>query len=219
MSLWRIRTRASSNIQNTSTTARKQPNRIANIPCNRRTTKEKSLARTSAKQRKIIEKKMKAIEIVLSSRSFIQRTLLIMVVVVLLTGCVGGVRGLSEIVGSYQDGYPGSGYGCDRPCNDGDVNYVIRASLETYAIPGTETLGTTVAAATNNNTTTTTGGGGGGGDDAGFLKTSLNATISMFTRTFTGVGVANESSSSSPFCFDGNDGTSGPMGPYFRGSA
>lgn len=105
------------------------------------------------------------------------------------------VRG--EIIGSFKDGYPGSGYGCDRKCDDGDVNYVIRASLETYAIPGTETLGTVNVSDDS---------------DVDFIKTSANATISMFTRTFT--GVANESTSS--FCFGGDDGTNGPLAPCLQ---
>jgi hypothetical protein len=44
---------------------------------------------------------------------------------------------LARVVGPFPDGIPGSGYGCDRVCNDADVNYVIRASLETYMVPNT----------------------------------------------------------------------------------
>lgn len=34
----------------------------------------------------------------------------------------------------FQNGVPGSGYGCNTKCDDGDVNYVIRASLQTYPL-------------------------------------------------------------------------------------
>ena len=92
----------------------------------------------------------------------------------------------SEVVHSFPNGVPGSGYGCNNPCNDGDVNYVVRASLETYDLPSTFA-----------------------GPIPGFDTTTPNATVSMLTRTF--VGDKNESLSE--FCYEGDDGTSGPLGP------
>lgn len=62
-------------------------------------------------------------------------------------------------IGPYPDGVPGSGYGCDNPCNDGDVNYIIEASLQTYTISGSNSI-----------------------PDYANGKQDL----SMFTRTFTG---------------------------------
>lgn len=43
---------------------------------------------------------------------------------------------LATIIPPFPNGVPGSGYGCDNTCDGGDVNYVIRASLEVYKIKG-----------------------------------------------------------------------------------
>eukprot|EP00584_Thalassiosira_punctigera_P012779 CAMPEP_0172548702 /NCGR_PEP_ID=MMETSP1067-20121228/17933_1 /TAXON_ID=265564 ORGANISM="Thalassiosira punctigera, Strain Tpunct2005C2" /NCGR_SAMPLE_ID=MMETSP1067 /ASSEMBLY_ACC=CAM_ASM_000444 /LENGTH=814 /DNA_ID=CAMNT_0013335957 /DNA_START=115 /DNA_END=2559 /DNA_ORIENTATION=+ len=96
----------------------------------------------------------------------------------------------SKIVRSFPDGVPGSGYGCDRTCggpdDDADVYYTIRASLETYQVPGSEGI-------------------------TGFPADRQPGPVSMFTRTFTGVP-----EESSPFCADGDDGTTGPLGPCMQ---
>jgi hypothetical protein len=42
------------------------------------------------------------------------------------------------IKGPYPEEVPGSGFGCENPCNNGGVNYVVRASIETYSIPGSQ---------------------------------------------------------------------------------
>lgn len=99
----------------------------------------------------------------------------------------------SKIIGSFPDGVPGSGYGCDRTCggpdNDDspDVYYTIRASLETYEVPGSE-------------------------DIDGFPADREPGPVSMFTRTWTGVS----EESSQPFCDGGYDGTTGALGPCMK---
>lgn len=56
---------------------------------------------------------------------------------VVLTGAFfSAVNSNAAVVGPFPNGVPGSGYGCDNPCDGGDVNYVIRASIETYTIAG-----------------------------------------------------------------------------------
>ena len=83
-------------------------------------------------------------------------------------------------VGPFPTGVPGSGYGCDNPCNDGDVNYVIEASLQTYTVPGSK-MAPSIA---------------NGKDD-----------LSMFTRTFTG---GADSKSAFCKDYDGTTGPLGP---------
>ena len=84
-------------------------------------------------------------------------------------------------VRSFPTGVPGSGYGCDNECNRGDVNYVIRASLENYTIRGTSR--------------------------AGFVSDPANVDVTTLTRTFTGVA---ENSSSFCFDDNGANGPLGP---------
>lgn len=84
------------------------------------------------------------------------------------------------INGPFPNGVPGSGYGCDNPCDSGDVHYTIEATLATYPVPGSQNT-----------------------------SLSLNGKeLSMFTRTF--VGVVDQSS---PFCMNGYNGSTGPLGP------
>eukprot|EP00978_Attheya_sp_CCMP212_P003455 scaffold7147_cov90-Attheya_sp.AAC.1 len=94
----------------------------------------------------------------------------------------GSALAKTTIKGPYNNGVEGSGFGCDNPCNDGDVNYVIRASLETYTIKGTKNR-----------------------DAAGFPP---GEDVKAFTRTFTGVNQPG----SSPFCNndDGTTGPLNP---------
>lgn len=88
--------------------------------------------------------------------------------------------GNPEIIPPFADGVSGSGYGCDRTCDGGDVNYVIRASLETYEIKGT--------------------------GKAGFETEGID--VSAFTRTFT--GIADKSSPFCNGGDDGTTGPLGP---------
>jgi hypothetical protein len=74
------------------------------------------------------------------------------------------MAGATTVKGPYSDGVPGSGYGCDNPCNGGDVNYVMEAKLQSYTIKGSKNLGL-----------------GKSGND-----------VKMFTRTFE--GIASQSS-------------------------
>ena len=74
--------------------------------------------------------------------------------------------GATTVKGPYPDGVPGSGYGCDNPCDGGDVNYVMEAKLQSYTIKGSKDI---------------EGLGDTGGND-----------VQMFTRTF--VGDASQSS-------------------------
>ena len=96
----------------------------------------------------------------------------------------------SAIVGSFPNGVPGSGYGCSNTCggpqDDADVYYTIRASIETYEVPNSENI-------------------------TGFPADRPAGPVSMLTRTFTGVP-----EESSPFCDNGYDGTTGPLGPCLK---
>jgi hypothetical protein len=107
-----------------------------------------------------------------------------------------------QIIHSFPNGVPGSGYGCDNTCGfedpemdveNGDVYYTIRASLETYELKGSKE-----------------------NPPPSFGTDTLNPSlpVSMFTRTFTGV-----KEQSSPFCSnDGvpDDGTTGALGPCMQ---
>ncbi|KAL7554987.1 hypothetical protein ACHAWF_018604 [Thalassiosira exigua] len=96
---------------------------------------------------------------------------------------------VANIVRSFPDGVPGSGYGCSNTCggpeDDADVYYTIRTSIETYEVENSE-----------------------GGLPKFPTDIPAGEPISMLTRTFTGVREA-----SSPFCDNGDDGTTGALGP------
>jgi hypothetical protein len=106
-----------------------------------------------------------------------------------------------QIINSFPNGVPGSGYGCDNVCGfedpeldveNGDVYYTIRASLETYELKGSKENPPP--------------------SFAGTLNESL--PVSMFTRTFTGV-----KEESSPFCSNDDvpdDGPTGALGPCLQ---
>jgi hypothetical protein len=90
------------------------------------------------------------------------------------------VASSTVVKGPYPEGVLGSGFGCNKTCNSGNVNCVIQAKIATYDIPG-----------------------------SGKSRLGVNGQdVKMFTRTFEGVPKL-----SSPFCQDGYDGTSGPLGP------
>jgi hypothetical protein len=76
----------------------------------------------------------------------------------------------------------GTGYGCDLPCDGGDVNYEIIAKLETYPLPNSANSDPAF-----------------GGEDA-----------SMLTRTFVGKSGPFCSPDGSGSPFDGKDGPMGP---------
>jgi hypothetical protein len=86
--------------------------------------------------------------------------------------------------GPFPLGPEGSGYGCDRACNAGDKNYVIKAKIETYNMKnsGKVTLPQKLSPDGND--------------------------IAIKTRTFVG-----DSSRSDPFCQNGYNGTSGVLAP------
>jgi FtsP/CotA-like multicopper oxidase with cupredoxin domain len=86
--------------------------------------------------------------------------------------------------GPFPGGVPGSGYGCDNPCNTGDKNYVVHAEINTYTMKNSGHVHNPQPLSPD-------------GQD-----------IAYQTRTFVG-----QSELSSPFCLNGYNGTTGPLGP------
>jgi hypothetical protein len=84
------------------------------------------------------------------------------IIIVSLLSCT--LSGATNVKGPYPDGVPGSGFGCEKTCNGGDVNYVLEATLQPYTIKGSKNMGL-----------------GNSGND-----------VKMFTRTWQ--GIARESS-------------------------
>ena len=86
--------------------------------------------------------------------------------------------------GPFPAGIPGSGYGCDLPCNTGDKNYVIHAKIATYNLANSGLV-----------------------DNPQKLSPNSN-DIAYKTRTFVG-----DADLSDPFCQGDDDGSNGVLGP------
>ncbi|GKY96574.1 hypothetical protein MPSEU_000617000 [Mayamaea pseudoterrestris] len=97
---------------------------------------------------------------------------------------VGSTLADSSTFGPFPNGVPGSGYGCENKCNSGDKNYVIYAKIRTYNMVNSGQVDTPQSLSPDGN------------------------DIAYMTRTFIG-----KPSASSPFCQNGYDGTTGPLGP------
>jgi len=109
---------------------------------------------------------------------------------------------------------PGSGYGCDLPCNTADVNYVLEATIDTYKVPGSRRMGDMAfevdggglheTPAENENSSVVNLVWG-----PGSRPSTNHSDFYVRSRVFVDGG------SESPHCF-GDNGTSGILGPCLQ---